>query len=218
MASEAQIRAHELRREQARAQILARADVRSISAGPFDARRRLAEGQQPRNILRDFESHRLAPAKSLIKASSTPAVKRAKPVKSKTIPKKIRNLVWNQYIGKKIGESACVCCDRTTIDKAEFQCGHILARANGGADAVDNLRPICAGCNTAMGVLNMEDYCRTFFGRGMINRIEVSDDPVNLVNYNSMMVDELRDLCKEKGLKGYSKAKKDDLVNLLSKA
>lgn len=69
-----------------------------------------------------------------------------------------------------------------------------------------------------MGVQNMEDYYRAFFGRGIINRIEVIDDPVNVINYESMKVDELRDLCRKKGLKGYSNAKKSDLVDLLSKA
>ena len=188
MATEAQIRAHDLLREQARVQILARMAARK---SPFS----------------------LAPIAKKLTPVETPAKK----MKSKTIPKKIRNLVWNLYIGKKIGESKCVCCDRSSIDKAEFQCGHILARAHGGSDTIDNLRPICGGCNAAMGVQNMEDYCRTFFGRGIINRIEESDDPINEINYDSMKVDELRDLCKKKGLKGYSKAKKRDLVELLSK-
>jgi len=220
MASEAQIRVHELLREKMREQILARTTPRPVVTEPFDVRKRLAEGQHPRDILRDFENYRPPPRNSLVEklAQSSPIkIVKIKPVKPKTIPKKIRTLVWNEYIGKKIGESTCVCCDKTVIDKAEFQCGHILARANGGTDTLENLRPICAGCNTAMGIQNMEQYCMSFFGRNMINRVEHSDDPVNEVNYKLMKVNELRELCKTKGLKGASKAKKSELIAMLSK-
>ena len=223
MASEAQIRVHELLREKMRAQILARTTPRPVVTEPFDVRvrRRLAEGQHPRDILRDLESYHRSPViNQLVEESAeSPPVNiiKTKPVKPKNIPKKIRTLVWNEYIGKKIGESKCVCCNKTTIDKAEFQCGHILARANGGSDAVENLRPICAGCNTSMGVQHMEEYCTRFFGRGVINRIEICEDPVNVIDYSSMKIVELRELCKTKGLKVASKAKKSELIAILSK-
>jgi hypothetical protein len=179
------------------------------------------ETRHPRDILRDMEMRRAPPVEAVIQPIlvDTPIVKKAK-AKTKGIPKKVRTLVWNEYIGKKIGESACVCCNRTTIDKAEFQCGHIIARANGGPETVENLRPICAGCNTAMGTQNMEEFCIAFFGRGIVNRLDICDDPTTESvekNYDRMKLNELRQLCKEKGLKNYSKAKKSELIEMMRK-
>ena len=39
-----------------------------------------------------------------------------------------------------------------------FHCGHIQAEAHGGKLSVDNLKPICAGCNLSMGSENMIDF------------------------------------------------------------
>jgi isoleucyl-tRNA synthetase len=37
--------------------------------------------------------------------------------------KKIRNLVWNKYIGEDIGSSKCLCCKSTKIYQSHFHCG-----------------------------------------------------------------------------------------------
>ncbi len=76
----------------------------------------------------------------------------------KTIPKTLKNQVWDQYIGKDKGIGLCECCKKE-IDSKHFECGHIIAVAEGGDDTIDNLRPICGLCNKSMGKMNMTDFC-----------------------------------------------------------
>jgi hypothetical protein len=74
------------------------------------------------------------------------------------LSKTLRQLVWKQYVGIQIGETLCVCCKSNKINTFDFQCGHVVARANGGDDTVDNMRPICPTCNSSMGTMNMRDF------------------------------------------------------------
>jgi hypothetical protein len=62
-----------------------------------------------------------------------------KPVKKKkTISSTIKKLVWNINIGEEIGKSKS-----TDITQMSFNCGHVIAEANGGETIVSNLKPIC---------------------------------------------------------------------------
>lgn len=78
--------------------------------------------------------------------------------KKQTIPKKIKTLVWNHYIGEDVGSTQCMCCKCTKITQMEFQCGHVVSEANGGEITIENLRPICGSCNTSMKTTNMDDF------------------------------------------------------------
>jgi hypothetical protein len=82
--------------------------------------------------------------------------------KRKAIPKRIRELVWNTYVGRNIGTTKCFCCndEDKLISQMDFEAGHIISHANGGKATVENLRPICRGCNASMGKKNMNDYMR----------------------------------------------------------
>ena len=82
--------------------------------------------------------------------------------KKKSIPKKIKELVWNNHIGHDVASAMCTCCDKTPIKNTEFHCGHVLAEANGGTLDISNLRPICAGCNLSMGTQNMDEFKKVF--------------------------------------------------------
>jgi hypothetical protein len=82
--------------------------------------------------------------------------------KKKSIPKKIKELVWNNHIGHDVASAMCTCCEKTPIKNTEFHCGHVLAEANGGTLDISNLRPICAGCNLSMGTQNMDDFKKVF--------------------------------------------------------
>lgn len=75
-----------------------------------------------------------------------------------TIPKKIRQLVWNTHIGEDIGRHQCMCCRATYITQMNFQCGHIISEYNGGTCTINNLVPICSLCNTSMGRTNMDIF------------------------------------------------------------
>lgn len=72
------------------------------------------------------------------------------------ITRSLRALVWNTYIGESIGRSKCKC--GTTISQLSFECGHVIAVSNGGETTIDNLRPICGGCNKSMGVEDMNNF------------------------------------------------------------
>ena len=86
-------------------------------------------------------------------------------LRRKTIPKYIKSLVWNQYIGVDNTTGKCVCCLNHTIDCRSFHCGHVIAEAKGGDLSITNLRPICASCNLAMSTKSMNEFCLEFFKR-----------------------------------------------------
>ena len=82
--------------------------------------------------------------------------------KKKTIPPLLKIKVWNKHIGEEIGKAKCLCCKLQDIFQASFSCGHIIAESNGGELKLDNLKPICASCNSSMGIKNMNDYIQEF--------------------------------------------------------
>lgn len=81
-----------------------------------------------------------------------------KPQKKKTIPKKIKIMSWNLYIGEDNITGKCYCCNKTTITISDFHCGHYVSEFNGGETHITNLRPICSGCNLSMGKNDMEEF------------------------------------------------------------
>jgi 5-methylcytosine-specific restriction endonuclease McrA len=91
---------------------------------------------------------------------NTNAVKTNSPIKKKkkTISSTIKKLVWNTHIGEEIGKTKCLCCKSTNITQLSFNCGHIIAEANGGDTIVSNLKPICQNCNSSMGTKNMDEF------------------------------------------------------------
>lgn len=90
-------------------------------------------------------------------ASITEPVKK----KKKSISATIKKLVWNVNIGEEIGKTKCLCCKSTDITQMSFNCGHIIAEANGGETIVSNLKPICQNCNSSMGTKNMNEFMRS---------------------------------------------------------
>jgi regulator of replication initiation timing len=83
------------------------------------------------------------------------------PKKKKPISATIKKLVWNTHIGEEIGKTKCLCCNVTDITQMSFNCGHIVAEANGGDTIVSNLKPICQNCNSSMGTKNMNDFMKS---------------------------------------------------------
>lgn len=77
--------------------------------------------------------------------------------KKKTIPKVLKNAVWDKYIGQDKGIGNCYCC-QSNIDSKHFECGHIISEQDGGDITLDNLRPVCSLCNKSMGTQNMSDF------------------------------------------------------------
>lgn len=78
--------------------------------------------------------------------------------KKKSIPKVVKDLSWSKWVGDDISKTKCLCCGINEIKMNSFHCGHVMAEANGGKTTVDNLRPICAACNSSMGTENLDVF------------------------------------------------------------
>ena len=83
------------------------------------------------------------------------------PYKKETIPKCVRNALWINYF-KESRTGLCQCCKREVISIGNFHAGHIIAEANGGRTALDNLVPICMLCNTSSGKMNMQAFIEKY--------------------------------------------------------
>ena len=84
--------------------------------------------------------------------------------KKKAIPKHVKTLVWNKYIGSDKAKASCLSCRQEEISIRSFHCGHVIAEAKGGDMTINNLRPICAACNGSMGTMSMNEFTNQFFG------------------------------------------------------
>jgi 5-methylcytosine-specific restriction endonuclease McrA len=84
--------------------------------------------------------------------------KEEKKKKKQSIPKNVRNIVWNHYIGEDIIKHRCLCCKKVLITNTNFEVGHVLSEKNKGTHEINNLRPICGSCNHSMGTENMIDF------------------------------------------------------------
>ena len=80
----------------------------------------------------------------------------------KTIPKSLKTLVWNKYIGEEHGIGKCDVC-ATEIKVSNFDCGHIISVKEGGEDIIHNLAPICRTCNLSMGTENLNEFKEKYF-------------------------------------------------------
>ena len=80
------------------------------------------------------------------------------PRQKKSIPKILKDLTWQRWIGDEVAKAKCLCCGVNEIKMNSFHCGHVVSEAMGGPTTVDNLRPVCATCNMSMRTQNMEKF------------------------------------------------------------
>lgn len=78
-----------------------------------------------------------------------------------------RQLVWLKYCDKQF-ERSCLCCNNNIISVYNFECGHILAKKNGGEINIDNIIPICSFCNKSMGDTHMFEYMKKMNYKGFV--------------------------------------------------
>jgi hypothetical protein len=78
--------------------------------------------------------------------------------RKKSVPKILKDLTWQRWIGDDIAKAKCLCCGINEIKMNSFHCGHVVSEADGGPTTVDNLRPVCATCNLSMRTQNMEKF------------------------------------------------------------
>ncbi len=81
---------------------------------------------------------------------------------NRKIPQSVRYALWNREFGERNGAGHCRCCQRL-ITQQTFHAGHIIAKALGGNDDLTNLVPLCASCNTSMGVTNFHEFSSRHF-------------------------------------------------------
>ena len=67
-----------------------------------------------------------------------------------SIPKAVKDKLWDNNFGHDAGIGKCYCCQKE-INSKKFDCGHIVSVAHGGTNNIDNLKPVCSTCNKSMG-------------------------------------------------------------------
>lgn len=72
------------------------------------------------------------------------------PYRKKKIPKHLKTKVWDNTFGDEARKGECVLCKKQILFE-DFDCGHIVAEKNGGKMILENLVPMCRGCNVAVG-------------------------------------------------------------------
>jgi hypothetical protein len=87
--------------------------------------------------------------------------------KRKPIPKGIRIDCWDKWLDRDLAKTKCMCCEEKEIRIIDFECGHVLARKNGGTDYIENLRPICSKCNKSMSTTHMAVF-KYQYGYGIL--------------------------------------------------
>ncbi len=113
------------------------------------------------------EDYRYEWAKRIVERQTGVPVKKSITTKKKRIPKKIKNDSWDKYIGKDIACELCICCKTTKIYAKDFIAGHIISEYNGGDVTVDNIMPICSGCNLSMSTENMRDFIENHYPKNL---------------------------------------------------
>ena len=80
--------------------------------------------------------------------------------KKKKISPKLRKQVWEKEFGENNNGICPVynCNNNINNGSDGFHCGHIISEFNEGITSIDNLRPICSGCNSYMGKSNWDAY------------------------------------------------------------
>jgi 5-methylcytosine-specific restriction endonuclease McrA len=81
----------------------------------------------------------------------------------KGIPKKIKSSLWKKYYGEVYNSLCLICNDPISIEN--FEAGHIIAVAKGGTNHIDNLKPICIGCNRSMSDQDMNVFKECYYAK-----------------------------------------------------
>lgn len=80
--------------------------------------------------------------------------------KRKPVSKKLKNEVWEKYIGK-TGVGLCTCCSGE-ISILDFYCSRVEFKDEA---TIDNLRPICASCSRVKKSQNLFEFKEKYFGK-----------------------------------------------------
>lgn len=121
----------------------------------------MSEDLEKLNQMEKIEIDRVKYKYTIMKTESIERNKSGK-FKRKSIPKAVKDKVWDTYVGRHKGTGPCYSC-QGEIDSKKFDCGHIVAAARGGENIVENMRPVCGTCNRSMGTQNMDEFRSLYF-------------------------------------------------------
>ncbi len=82
----------------------------------------------------------------------------------KAFKKGLREKVWFRYMGNKTS-GKCYCCRLVPIHITNYEVGHNKSVYSGGSNHINNLRPICRGCNRGMGTRSIEWYRNKYYAK-----------------------------------------------------
>lgn len=94
-----------------------------------------------------------------------------------------RQLVWETYVGNHLGQVPCFCCEKNIITPFKFECAHIVAKAKGGSDKINNLRPSCGLCNRSMGTNNFFVFKTHLSGKLCCDQNKLTRNQIMVLNY-----------------------------------
>lgn len=95
---------------------------------------------------------------ALLKMSGiVPPVIEAKAPAVPRIHQALRMAVWIHW-NDTAGIAKCYCCAEQDVTHANFYCGHVVSRADGGETKFPNLRPICQACKGSIGTQDMRVF------------------------------------------------------------
>jgi 5-methylcytosine-specific restriction endonuclease McrA len=105
--------------------------------------------------------------------------------RKKSIPQRLRMLVWDNTFGPNARHGVCYCCRTTKISIEKFECGHNISERDGGNTTVDNLKPICSQCNRSMGTNSIDEFRSTLSTN---SNIQIKDDIENITNKLKLII------------------------------
>lgn len=85
------------------------------------------------------------------------------PKKKQSIPAELKRQVWNTYNGVEKGQAKCFTCGVNDVSQGTFEAGHVIPEFIGGTTSLENLRPICSGCNKSMATKHMATYMKNHY-------------------------------------------------------
>ena len=80
----------------------------------------------------------------------------------KSVPKSLKDRLWDTTFGASAGEGKCYVCN-IIINSKRFEAGHVISVYNDGGTNLNNLKCICSTCNKSMGTQNLEDFKLFYF-------------------------------------------------------
>lgn len=78
--------------------------------------------------------------------------------KKENIAPSLRDTLWIKNHPRGADVAWCPICETNKIFPENFSAGHIVPESHGGETILDNLLPICKGCNLRMGTKHMKTY------------------------------------------------------------